>query len=322
MNRRWNRVGPLQARPGTTGQDRGCRAACAASGRNWRRAGLDLAALLGLVFLGLGVSDLSARAEDLAIVPAPAPAPPADGLPEILGAAEGVKDPVFGLLINLVATGSYGTLTQERLVRELGRLKTTSPLPYRTVRSVTREAVRPGWTSRVTVELVTPLDLDVPYSILGYHPGSFTTTQRCTFREWQFPSLDLVEVSGSGKETKRRAVTLEEVHLFALDEGEIWIDIDALVDRLLGGAIDDTRVTVLALARYEGEWIGVASGYGREGKGRSGLMSFRRDKILFPTPEALKGIGRQLRSKAEALARIWDAGEAGRGAPAALEVEP
>ena len=78
-------------------------------------------------------------------------------------------------------------------------------------------------------------------------------------------------------------------------------------------------MTVLALGRYQGEWIGVASGYGREGRGRSGLLGFQKDKIIFPTPDALKGVGRQLRSKAEMLARIWEAGEQGMGTPAALD---
>lgn len=240
-------------------------------------------------------------------------------LPEIIGAADGVKDPVFGILINLVATGAYGTITEERLREELDRLGRKSPLPYTVVRTITRAPVRPGWTARITVDLHQPINLSVPYSILGYHPGNFTTTRECSFREWQFPRLDLVETSGRGDDVKQRTVTLEQVHLFALDDGEIWIDIDTLVDRLLGGAIDDTRVTVLALGRYQGEWIGVASGYGRNGKGRSGLLGFQKDKIIFPTPDALKGVGRQLRSKAEMLARIWEAGEQGMGTPAALD---
>jgi hypothetical protein len=181
-----------------------------------------------------------------------------------------------------------------------------SKLPYRTVEEVTRLPVQPGYSARVTVSFREPLDLPVPYSILGYHPGSFTASTVCNFREWEFPALQFVETSGTGKGARTRTIDLTEVHLFALETGVIWIDIDAVVDKLLGGAIDDTRVTVLALCKHEGEWIGVATGYGRDGHGRSGILSLREDKILFPTPDVLKPLGRRLRGKAEALSEIWE----------------
>jgi hypothetical protein len=79
---------------------------------------------------------------------------------------------------------------------------------------------------------------------------------------------------------------------------------------MLGGAIDDTRVTTLVLCRHNGEWLGVATGYGRGGEGRSGVLSLRENKILFPTPDALKGLGRRMRGKAESLAKLWDEDEA------------
>ena len=234
------------------------------------------------------------------------------GLPDTLEPAAGVRDPVFAILAGLVSTGCYGTMTEERLERELHRLGTKTNLPYRSVVAVTRLPVQAGYTSRVTVSFDGPLDLPVPYSILGYHPGSFTASEVCNFREWEFPGMQLVETSGTGKDSRTRTIQLEEVHLFALETGEIWIDIDALIDKLLGGAIDDTRVTALVLCKYKGEWLGIATGYGRDQEGRSGILSLKEDKILFPTPDELKGVGRQLRGKAEVLSRIWEGAIPGR----------
>jgi len=240
-------------------------------------------------------------------------AEPLDTLPDSLTPAPGVRDPVFALLVDLVTSGSYGRLTRERLAQELSRQRLKSQLPYGTVVEIVRRPVQRGYTAEVEVVFREPLNLDVPYSILGYHPGSFTASRNCRFREWAFPRLSWVDVSGSGKDAKSRTTVLTDVHIFALQSGEIWIDIDKVVDKLLGGALDDTRVTVLALARHRGEWIGVASGYGRDHGGRSGILSLKADKILFPTPAELKGIGKGLRTKAEVLTKVWDGGEGGMG---------
>jgi hypothetical protein len=232
------------------------------------------------------------------------------GIPAVLEREPGVNDPIFSILTGLVTSGTYGTITQERLQQEVVRIGGKSRLPYESVVSITREPVKPGWTALVRLEFTKPIDLPVPYSILGYHPGSFTASQYCVFREWEIGKIRLSEAERKGTRTETRTIDLEDVHLFASVEGEVKIDIDAWIDALLGGAIDDTDITALMLCRCQGEWYGVAMGYGHDKSGRSGVLSLRQDKILFPTPDGLRGVGRQMRAKAERLGRIWDAGGA------------
>jgi hypothetical protein len=181
--------------------------------------------------------------------------------------------------------------------------------------SITREPVKPGQTALVRLVFAAPIDLPVPYSILGYHPGSFTASQSCLFREWELGRVRLSEAEQKGDRTEVHTIDLEDVHLFAAVEGDVKIDIDALVDAMLGGAIDDTDVTTLMLFRWQGEWYGAAMGYGKDRHGRSGILSLRRDKILFPTPDGLRGVGRQMRTKAELLGKVWDATQARLEAP-------
>jgi hypothetical protein len=235
------------------------------------------------------------------------------GLPPVLDPEPGVNDPVFSILTRLVTSGIYGTITQERLQQEIARIGGKSRLPYESVVSITREPVEPGRTALVCLEFKTPIDLPVPYSILGYHPGSFTASQHCLFREWELGRISLSETEQKGDQTEIRTIDLEDVHLFASVEGEVKIDIDAWIDALLGGAIDDTDITALMLCRWRGGWYGVAMGYGHDQSGRSGILSLREDKILFPTPDGLRGVGRQMRTKAEYLGKVWDVGEARLG---------
>lgn len=260
------------------------------------------------------------------------PAPPADtlpplpekfyaeswrlGLPPVLEREPGVNDPVFSILARLVTSGIFGTLTQERLQQEVARMGGKSRLPYESVVSVTREPVMPGWTALIRLDFRKPIDLPIPYSILGYHPGSFTASEHCLFREWDIGMIRLVEPEQKEGRTESRTIDLDEVHLFSVVEGDVKIDIDYLIDVLLGDAADDTDITALMLCKWKGDWYGVAMGYGDDKAGRSGILSLRQDKILLPPPDGLRGVGRQMRARAELLEKVWNAGGAGLEGPA------
>ncbi len=238
-------------------------------------------------------------------------------LPDSLAFEPGVKDPVFALLLGLVYGGHFGTITGDRLQAELSRAGAKSKLPYQTVRSLTRRPVSRHRRASIELEFNRKLDLPIPYSILGYNPGSFTATEQCLFREWMLGPAEFVFQRQARGGAYLDTVRLENVHLFGLREGQVNLEIDGWIDRLLGGAIDDTRVTGLMLCRHEGNWVGFALGYNKDGEGRSGAFSFAEDRILFPTPERLKGIARLMRTRMEFLMEVWDQRDR-QGSPASL----
>ena len=90
-----------------------------------------------------------------------------------------------------------------------------------------------------------------------------------------------------------------------MEQGKVLIDIDDWLDALMGDKLDDTYVTGLLLCRYHGEWLGFAMGYNRKGEGRSGALSFMKDKILFPTPSELRVVGPRMRKQMESLMTWW-----------------
>ena len=94
------------------------------------------------------------------------------------------------------------------------------------------------------------------------------------------------------------------MRLLTLEEGALEVDIDALVDLLAGGALDDTRVTGLAVLRQNGRRLGVAFGYNEDERARYGVFDFGADKILIPLPAALKGVPGDLRRRSEAPASV------------------
>lgn len=228
-----------------------------------------------------------------------------DGLPAVFPAIAEVREPVFSILIGLVSHDCYGTLTRARLEEEISRTGRKSHLPWREVREVVRTSVEPGRTAEVSVIFERDVDLPVPYSLLGYHPGSFTASDTCLFREWILGPVTLRHPYEERGQTRYRDVVLEDVHAFGVGRGKVAIDFDGWLDRLLGGSLDDTEVRGLLLFRWDGRWVGVATGYNKDHSGRSGGFDFAKDEILFPGPDEVKTIGRTMRSRMESWMPHW-----------------
>jgi hypothetical protein len=224
------------------------------------------------------------------------------GLPIMLPYVDDVKDPIFSILIGLVENDLYGTLTRERLGMQLDRMRKTSKLPYQSVREVTRlPAGDDRAANEISVTFEEELSLPIPYSILGYNPGSFRASEHCLFREWRLGTVTLQHSTRRGEEIEMVPVVLENVYLFGLESGRVTLDIDGWLDRMMGGSLDDTEIVGLMLCRHEGKWIGVAMGYNEDRRGRSGALDFREDKVVFPSPDEMKTVGRTMRGRVESL---------------------
>jgi hypothetical protein len=219
-------------------------------------------------------------------------------IPDPLPFAASVKDPVFAILLGLLDGERYGLLSREHLEREIARRQMPTRLPYRKVAQVWRRGRDGTDESDVALEFLGALKVPVPYSILGYRPGDIRASALCRLHERKLGDVALGP----------RGERFEDVRLLTLEEGEMEVDIDALVDFLAGSALDDTRVTGLAVLRHQGRRLGVAFGYNRDGGPRFGVFDFEADKILIPLPAPLRGMPGDLRRRSE---------ESGGGAQAA-----
>jgi len=221
-----------------------------------------------------------------------AEAPAADELPAVLGRAADVKDPVFALLLGLLENDSYGELSLPRLEKELGHDAARSRLPYRKLRELRRERAATERPASVSVHFAGPLDMPIPYAILGYHPGSVTGSESCVFQE---SSREALSIPAGGPHEPE--VRIENLHVLRLHSGRLLVDIDWWLDTLMGPALDDTEVAALALFRHRGRWIGMALGYNKKGLSRSGAFDFSADHIVFPFSDELRVVSRQLRAQ-------------------------
>ncbi|MBD3236689.1 MAG: hypothetical protein GF330_08295 [Candidatus Eisenbacteria bacterium] len=207
--------------------------------------------------------------------------------------ADSVIDGVFAYLLGLLDRQKFGAVTGAHLQRVLEVTDTRSCVPTDLVREIRRAQAssEDGWARARFHE---DLDFPVPYSILGYHPGSLLASRDALFEERYFPRLRIPNPDPDEPET----IEIRDVTLWSLVSGEIVIDIDGWVDFLLGGRLDDTYVVALAVFRFEGERLAVATGFNDEGRGRSGTLDLSRNTIRFPASSANKAIGRGLRGHA------------------------
>ena len=206
-----------------------------------------------------------------------------------------IRDPVFSVLLALVNEDYTGTVKGEHLKREVKRSGRTTRMPVNYLREIRRTVTEGDPRAEVALVSKKGLDLAIPYKILAYHPGRVRVSAVVELDEW---NLGTIRIDANQDEP---AVVLEDVHLWGLKRGTVELDVDGWLDRMLGPKLDDTRVLGFALFRHEGEWIGLAMGYNRWGKGRSGSFSFRGDKILFPNPGHFKAAGTFLRGRLERL---------------------
>ncbi len=209
-----------------------------------------------------------------------------------------VREPFFAFLLAAARGDSLGVWNGAALQEYAADQGRPSRFPMEMIRNLSRRRPTPdenrSWPRSAVkavweLELTEDLDRDLPYSILGYHPGALRGSRRMLLTEVQLGALAVVGEQGP--------VTVSDVLLFRLDRGHLLLDVDGLVDRLLGKALDDSATLGFVLARHRSALLGLAVSVGKDGRRIYGEFDFRRDKVLpngRPVAQALSAAGRRL----------------------------
>jgi len=211
-----------------------------------------------------------------------------------------VQEPLFEFLLGMVEQDSLGTWTGADLAAYVRRAGRPSRFPLEEVVRISRRrpptprsAHYPGAEVRAvwSLELTGNLDRPMPYSILGYHPGSLRVAGRLVLAELAPQILTLHAGGGEGPGTFR----VTGFRVFALEEGYVLLDADGWLDALLGGGLDDAWIVGFVTAREDGRRVGLGVSLGRDGRRIYGEFDFARDAILAhgrPRASAMSRAGR------------------------------
>ncbi len=235
--------------------------------------------------------------------------------PDVL--REQVRDPLFAMVFLLTEADSLGTWTAADVEAFAGRWGGRSDFPVAEhLESLTREALPPDqvrerrglrcdrrWLVRLSPAR---LEMPMPYSILGYHPGSLSFQTPIELHEWRLGHVSLQVPDGDGGQVRRPA---SGVTIWQITGGWIILDVDAWVDRLLGKAADDAAMAGFTAARVGGDLVGVGNSTGRDGRRLLGELDFRSGEVATHGRPVAKGLSwlarRWLREPGEDPREVW-----------------
>lgn len=216
--------------------------------------------------------------------------------------SDSIAEPFFAFVLGRAEADSLGAWAGPDVAAFAAARGRPSRLPVERLVSLERRRPAPGTEgrhagARVLAEWVItfdgPLGFPLPYSILGYHPGSLRLSR--TLRLAELAPVDLT-VSWTQKQRQERK-PLEAVRVFACEGGFLLLDADGFVDRLLGDMLDDSWTVGFVTARDGRARLGLGLMLGRDGRPIYGEFDFARDRI--------EAHGRPLAGALASAARRW-----------------
>jgi hypothetical protein len=220
----------------------------------------------------------------------------------------GVRDPILELLFAIAEDDSLGTWDAVALARCVATSGRSTRLPVGDIVRITRrtatvaeaEERRGVSVTRVwELELSHALRLPLPYAFLGYHPGTLSASRTVVLSEWRLVDQTLhVVVDG-----RLATFGVTNIRVLRLDTGWFTLDVDAWLDALLGGLLDDYWTSGFVLARHEGRPLEVTLLVNHDGGDDYGEFDLGHDRIVAHPEPVARGLSR--------LARPWVAPSSG-----------
>lgn len=213
-----------------------------------------------------------------------------------------ILEPFFAFVVGMAEADSLGTWRGSDVAAFAAKRGRASRLPMGRLASIERRRPEPGARGRfpdavVRAEWVVTfddkLDFPLPYSIVGYHPGSLRVSS--SLRLAELAPQDVTLAWRHKREVVRHGVSMTRV--FICEGGYLLLDADAVVDRLLGDLLDDAWTVGFVTARDGEQLLGLSVMVGRDLRSIYGEFDFARDRI--------EPNGRPLASALAGFARRW-----------------
>jgi hypothetical protein len=214
---------------------------------------------------------------------------------DTLRIAEDVSDPFFSVMVGVLDREQFGRL-DTAYFDSVATAAGGSRVPLERIVAMEKTPAAAPATSRIKVQLDGPMKVPIPYAILSYNPGSVRASERFEMVHWVIGDQTI----RYREDDEDRELEAQDVHLFGLIHGEMSLDIDGWLDRLMRGKLDDVNLVGYAIFRDGDRRIGLGVGYNNKEKGRTGALDLARNESLFPAPKSYLALGRGLREIAEA----------------------
>ncbi|HUI70958.1 MAG TPA: hypothetical protein VL354_10605 [Spirochaetia bacterium] len=193
-----------------------------------------------------------------------------------------VKDTFFSYVLGIVLTGRDVDIDNTQMRDILTEFQTKLKFPFDLVHRVMQRNDMDNGDRTISIVFSGDVIIPIPFSFLGYHPGTLRSTQTVNFRvlrssytDPQYPSV------------------YTPVYDLTLAQGDILIDIDDWLVYLLSNVLDKLQVRHIVFFSYDGVWIGLLEGEGKVfHRDMREYFDFTNNKIIYPIPEKLDAMGK------------------------------
>ena len=195
-----------------------------------------------------------------------------------------VKDTFFAYVLGIIKAGVEVDIDNAAMREILTEFKSALNLPFDLVARVTQHTSAQSEKRFIGLDFQTDVVIPIPFSLLFYHPGSITSDRSLLF-----------QVNRSTYADPGAPGAPAPVFDLVLTGGRVLVDVDDWLEWLLRAYVEDTWIRHIVFFTWRGDWIGLLEGTGR-GTGRQlrAFFDFTKNKILFPEPAELSGIGHML----------------------------
>ena len=195
-----------------------------------------------------------------------------------------VKDTFFAYVLGIIKSGVDVDMDNQAMRDILTEFKSALNLPFDLVARVTQGAAPGSDTRLIGLDFTADVVIPIPFSLLFYHPGSITSDRNLVFEVLRSTYVD----PGAPN-------TPAPVYDLVLTQGRVLVDVDDWLEWLFAAYLEDTWIRHIVFFTWRGDWVGELYGTGkRTGRQLRAFFDFTKNKILFPEPAELAGIGRRL----------------------------
>ncbi len=205
---------------------------------------------------------------------------------EIALSPDEVKDSFFAYVIGVIGSGAEVELSNSDLRGILTEFTSTLALPFDLISSVSRRREPGAALPYFEISFSGPASIPIPFSFLGYHPGSINTSQDIVFTETR-------PVSGLPGDTS----DVDIVYVMRLSRGAVYVNVDDWLEWLIPSLVQDMEVESICIFRASAGWYGLLSGTG----GNTGdpivqFFDFTRNSIVYPISRQFRELGERIRN--------------------------
>jgi hypothetical protein len=239
--------------------------------------------LLGIsLLLGNDVSPSAQTNPEPQVEPAIQESPPSSGIPPGRQVSlSPVKDTFFAYVLGIVLTGLDVDIDNARMRAILTEFQSKLKFPFDLVTQVVQHNDFETGRRDITLVFKGDVVIPIPYSFLGYHPGTLRSTETLDFRVTRTTYTD-----------PKNPGLYTPVYNLALVDGRVLIDIDDWLVYLLGKVLDKMEVRQIVFFNYAGAWVGLVEGPGKVfSRDMREYFDFTNNKIIYPIPDKLDAMG-------------------------------